>query len=711
MAGVTVIYKGDRITTFDNSGIKTLETAGKYCEDDIIINYNKNGNKIVEGNSSIVITDAEEGDICGLTQYGVCEQNASTNAISCNNGVLSISGGEIITTATNSETLTLGTQTATVENLYSVGNVRDTQEIVSGKIIHKNDICIYDGTQPVGDKYISSTGAKENGAIIIYPLETEYTGTNLASFTEANQGELNSLEVGITPIQDLHGYDNPWPAGGGVSKCPSLANGTHTMTNGPTVTIQDGEITINGTASGSGYYEEAIESTVMPADTYVSLNNPAATYNIAYVFLNGNTQLAAPSTAPANTTKHTTGLSGKTVNKLRVYCNAGTYDNFKMSPIVHDGSTPQAWQPYANICPITGRTGANVYRTGINIWDEVWEQGSIDNSTGQDKPASTGIRGKNYIPVVAGESYYICNLDADNYIRYYYYDSAYGFVSSSAVNNSVLTIPSGVSYMRIRSTGTYGNVYKNDWTVNYPATDTQYHAYQGTTYTVDWTSEAGTVYGGTVDVVTGVLTVDMTMVDLSTLTWGYNSEYAFFSAFISQGATYSTQTLWCSYYKYGGYNIQNSAMGSAPNATVWKRFTNGLGTNANAIYVKNSRYSDATAFKNSLIGVPLVYELATPVTYQLTPQEIKTLIGTNNVWSNDITSIKVAVSNFTIEQVTPQPLKLQEGNNTVNATNLSVSTVPLKLEYMVDLVDGDNLSYGNNTSNYVNAGAADYMII
>lgn len=27
------------------------------------------------------------------------------------------------------------------------------------------------------------------------------------------------------------------------------------------------------------------------------------------------------------------------------------------------------------------------------------------------------------------------------------------------------------------------------------------------------------------------------------------------------------------------------------------------------------------------------------------------------------------------------------------------------------LTDGDNLSYGSNTSNYVNAGAADYMII
>jgi hypothetical protein len=51
---------------------------------------------------------------------------------------------------------------------------------------------------------------------------------------------------------------------------------------------------------------------------------------------------------------------------------------------------------------------------------------------------------------------------------------------------------------------------------------------------------------------------------------------------------------------------------------------------------------------------------------------------------------------------------LAEGNNTITATNLNVSSVPLKLEY---IANGDNLLYGSNTSNYVNAGAADYMII
>ena len=98
------------------------------------------------GNSSISISDATAGEVCSLTQYGVCEQDSSTNAISCNNGTLSISGGEIVVTAANEETLTVGAQTATVENLYSVESVRDEQEITTGRIIRRNNACIYDGT-------------------------------------------------------------------------------------------------------------------------------------------------------------------------------------------------------------------------------------------------------------------------------------------------------------------------------------------------------------------------------------------------------------------------------------------------------------------------------------------------------------------------------------------------------------------------------------
>jgi hypothetical protein len=52
------------------------------------------------------------------------------------------------------------------------------------------------------------------------------------------------------------------------------------------------------------------------------------------------------------------------------------------------------------------------------------------------------------------------------------------------------------------------------------------------------------------------------------------------------------------------------------------------------IQMKDSDYSDATAFKTAMSGVQLCYQLATPITYALTPTEIKSLLGDNNIWAD-----------------------------------------------------------------------------
>lgn len=43
MADVTLTYKGDTIAELSDSGNKKLETAGKYCEADILLEYVKSG--------------------------------------------------------------------------------------------------------------------------------------------------------------------------------------------------------------------------------------------------------------------------------------------------------------------------------------------------------------------------------------------------------------------------------------------------------------------------------------------------------------------------------------------------------------------------------------------------------------------------------------------------------------------------------------------
>ena len=298
---------------------------------------------------------------------------------------------------------------------------------------------------------------------------------------------------------------------------------------------------------------------------------------------------------------------------------------------------------------------------GVNKWDEVWEQGSIDNSTGKNKAASTGIRCKNYIPVVAGESYYICNLDTANSIRYYYYDASYVFVSSANVNNSVLTIPSGVFYLRIRSTGTYGDVYKNDWSVNYPATATEYSPYanicpisgltdlsvyvgptqdpdDATVYNVDWTTQAGTVYSGTVDVVTGQLTLNRASVDLGSILWTYQSGYTYpyFQGNMPTNCVSGSDapgqvSVVCSAYE----SVQNISAASFRTANYNYQCCLNSAVATKRLLVQNPDYTDAETFTTAMSGVQLVYELSTPITYWITPKQIATLIGQNYIWSSN----------------------------------------------------------------------------
>lgn len=222
-----------------------------------------------------------------------------------------------------------------------------------------------------------------------------------------------------------------------------------------------------------------------------------------------------------------------------------------------------------NVRPISGWTGANVTRTGINVWDEEWEVGSIDNNTGANKSGATTWRCKNYIPVKPNTAYYFNNGSLSSSIRYYWYDKNNAFISGSSTSSAVLTSPSNAYFLRIRDTEADGATPPGNISINYPSTDTSYHAYTGTTVIIDLD---GTRYGGTLNVTTGVLTVTDANI-----------------------ASYDGETL--------------------PGEWISDRDVYAEGTTPTT-------------------GAQVVYKLSTPQTYQLTPTEVTTLLGQNNVWAD-----------------------------------------------------------------------------
>lgn len=84
------------------------------------------------------------------------------------------------------------------------------------------NLYIYINNEWVNQGSILGAGFGEpTGSIEIIPVDSyeEKTGS-IVQFekTQENKAEISELNIDINPVQDLHGYDNPWPAGGGKNQ-------------------------------------------------------------------------------------------------------------------------------------------------------------------------------------------------------------------------------------------------------------------------------------------------------------------------------------------------------------------------------------------------------------------------------------------------------------------------------------------------------------
>lgn len=178
----------------------------------------------------------------------------------------------------------------------------------------------------------------------------------LAHFTESVRNKLLSLLVSLEPIQDLNGYSHPWPGGGGVNKYPnSQISGT---INDITI-VQNGEnYSLSGTASAYSQFISS-ETFSLPAGTYTLKEfNWASGIYVQLRSSDGQTNYANTAGSESNTFT----LASDTTLKARIVVNANVATNRTIQIEIVSGSTaPSTFSPYSNICPISGRTGANVY--------------------------------------------------------------------------------------------------------------------------------------------------------------------------------------------------------------------------------------------------------------------------------------------------------------------------------------------------------------
>lgn len=148
-----------------------------------------------------------------------------------------------------------------------------------------------------------------------------------------------------------------------------------------------------------------------------------------------------------------------------------------------------------------------------------------------------------------------------------------------------------------------------------------------TTYNVSFGS-AGTVYGGTLDAVSGQLTVTHGIKLVNELSWTYADTPSRCSAHITdikRASGARRTTLLSSEYVCVD---DGRALADVPNGSIYNTGT------SDWVTIVDARYTTADAFTTAQGSQQIVYPLATPLTYQLTATQVAMITGNNYVWSD-----------------------------------------------------------------------------
>lgn len=445
-----------------------------------------------------------------------------------------------------------------------------------------------------------------------------------------------SLDVGDRKTEELIGGTVAWNQ---LSK----AQITHD-TNGVTITSNsDGSVTINGTTNASGTLGSHQSFTCYKDHVYLLLFDNEFIKAGAGLYTNIGGNIASTSSMIRKATATSNGAyaclrsdSGKTYDHVNGYVCSFDLTQMFGSTIAEyilalNTATPGAgvaWfkkyfpkSYYAydpgSLQSVNIAAGVN---TGFNQWDEEWEKGLIDTTTGVNTSSNNNIRSKNYISILPSTAYYFNAGSVGMSVNGAYYDADKNYISAlGGIANSIFTTPSNAHYMRFYLASAYGTTYKNDICINLSwdgSRDGEYEPYDAHVYNYDSDlqlrgipslDEFGNLqYDGDIYSSDGSVKRKYGIVDLGTLTWTRTTNYT--NAFFYVGLNYIKHGAKIKNAKYKEIEIEGASY-FAVNASNLDIASSG---NSKQIFIRDDTYTDAATFKTAMSGVYLVYELATP---------------------------------------------------------------------------------------------------
>lgn len=493
----------------------------------------------------------------------------------------------------------------------------------------------------------------------------ESASGTIASFETDLVAPLKKCKVGFKPVQDLHGYSKPWVGGAGKNLF-NENNMTYSLwTSG------------NGTTDNLASYGcIANDKIFIAADTTLYLTTFGnELYSKAMIFYNtdGTFNSRVYSTGTAQLT-YTPAIDCYVTVELACGTSTSTSiteEYVKAAKIVLSvNSAATAYEPWENVCPISGWTGLDVYTAGENLIPIDYE--AVE---GKWKPTDGIISGSVYnmgqFPVPPALIQYQAETKGITYFGF-----MDGAIQSGEPTYDVVTMSNRLSYSFDNSDGhKYALITANRESVDSHKviisvghSAKNYSEPSGTTLPIDWTTEAGTVYGGYVDLETGEVWKEWYLYRLPRLTTSnctIGSQYyiksdavdlfvypaADFRQYPSGGAESITYSPMCNRLGFrpknvwsgvgypncwtlnGGqvhFNISNDLLGITD-------YTQESTTTAKAKVIEymNSMYDAGNYFE-------FVYKIRPTLVTTLTPTQLKTLRGTNNIWSSTNGNIELS---------------------------------------------------------------------
>ena len=455
----------------------------------------------------------------------------------------------------------------------------------------------------------------------------------IATFSDGANLPLKELVVGIEPVQDLHGYDYPWPPGGGKNKFnPSSYSGISYYTIN-----SDESITVIGSDGGSW-------------DSRPVISLKAGTYTVSYVATAGNLRVktsidsySAEQTVTVST-PYTFTLSEDGGCKFKIGLSAGTYP-ITVKIQLESGSSATSWTPYSNECPISGWSQVKVTRCGKNLFntnsDGIKTNRAIRmaNATEQEPLGSMiTISGYNaleyYVPVLSSTKYTISlpySYTATAVGLAFYSDKGIDYFISGISLSSLkslytFTTPNNAKYIRF----CWKNNNGNGVVLNQGETITT-DSYTGNDFIIQL---GDTYYGATLDVVGGVLTIDRvtrTFTENDTIVVGGSGNCVYINDSFPNVPTTEIAT------DYMSDRLAYQVGATYTNLGTGKfRLINVSSTNTRFIF----KPFDETCTEQNVTTwltsnhIQVVSKLATPISVTLTETEIEALEGVNNIYAD-----------------------------------------------------------------------------